>query len=246
MFAGDFKKGDMKRLFVGLLFAMLSIPLLAQSQEKLAGDSIPWELRKQTFIYTTAKLFNDPSVMKMSLYNLISENPSNPALYDSLALIYLDIKQFASAALVAQQSLQLNSNNLFASEIAANAFDNLGIKDRAIPHYESLYLANNDVNVLYRIAFLQMELGRHGEANTSVDIIMQNVDSDNYNIVFPKQDGDTQEVPLKVAAHRIKAMVAQSKGETEEATKLYLKTLEMHPGFEIVQQQLQAVRKSDN
>ncbi|MEQ9404099.1 MAG: hypothetical protein RIM99_10960 [Cyclobacteriaceae bacterium] len=234
----------MKRivLVVVLLIAIGQIAG-AQSREMAAGDSVVWELRKQSFIYNSARMFNDPQVAKMAIYNLLAENPGNAALYDSLALIYLQYGQYASSALVSQQSIRINPNNLFATEVAATSFDNLGVKDKAIPYYETLYLSNNDLSILYKISFLQMELARYGEAVTSSDIIMNNEESKELMIRFPTEDGNGQEVPLNVAAHRVKAMVEESKGNKAEAQKLYLKTLEMYPGFQIVQSQLQALNK---
>lgn len=246
MFAGALKTEMMRKIFFTLCLIFAGQVLLAQSVEMAPGDSIPWELRKQSFIYNSANLFNDPEVAKMALYNLIAENPGNPALYDSLALIYLRFNQMASAALVSQQSLKINNNNLFATEVAASAFDNLGVKDRAIPYYETLYLANNDLNVLYKIAFLQLELNRFGEATTSVDIILQNEESKSQIIVFPTEDQKGQDVPLNVAAHRIKAMVEEAKGNEDEAIRLYLATLEMLPGFQVVQGQLQLLNKKED
>lgn len=236
----------MKRLLlVVVVLGLFAQSVAAQSREVAEGDSIPWELRKQSFIYNSSRLFNDPLVSKMSIYNLLSENPTNYALYDSLALIYLQFNQPASAVLVAQRSLQLNSGNLFATEVAATSFDQLGVKDKAIPYYETLYLSNNDVNILYKISFLQLELERFGEASTSADIIFNHADAENSTIIFPTQDNAGQEVKLKVAAHRVKAMIAESQGNKDEAIQLYLKTLEMHPGFEVVQSQLQALTKKN-
>jgi tetratricopeptide (TPR) repeat protein len=235
----------MKKSVYTLFLVCLGLAVGAQSTEIAEGDSIPWEIRKQSFIYNSATMFNDANVAKMALYNLIAENPGNPALFDSLALIYLRYNQPASAVLVAQQSLKINPNNLFATEIAANGFDNLGVKDRAIPYYETLYLSENDLNVLYKIAFLQLETERFGEAITSIDIIMNNEESETKMIVFPTEDNQGQEVPLKVAAHRIKAMVEEAKGNEEEAKKLYLATLQMYPGFQIVQSQLQLLSKKE-
>ena len=236
---------EMKRFFYVVILIAFGQIVLGQSSEIVEGDSIPWEIRKQSFIYNSARLYSDADVAKMALYNLLSENPENPALYDSLALIYLQHNQDASAALVTQQSLAINSNNLFATEIAATAFGNLGIKYKALPYYETLYLANNDLNILYKISFLQLELKRYGEAMTSVDIIMQNKTSETSIIIFPTTDGNGQNISLKVAAHRIKAMVAESKGNIEEAKSLYLKTLKMHPGFQVVQSQLQSLNKKE-
>ena len=222
-----------------LLVAMLSVGFAsAQSQEIAPGDSIPWELRKQSFIYNTAKLFNDPVIARSALYNLIAENPGNIALYDSLSLLYIQYNQSASAALVAQQSLQIDPNNQFAMEIAATGFDNLGVKDRALDYYEKLYLANGSINTLYKISFLQLELQRHTESNTSLDIIINDPQSDENSIRFPTTDGLGQEVKLKAAAHRVKAMILEQKGEIEAAKAKYLEVLEMAPGFQVVQQQL--------
>ncbi|MEO9484514.1 MAG: hypothetical protein ABJG47_13745 [Ekhidna sp.] len=227
----------MKKVF--FIISILSIGFAnAQSQEVLAGDSIPWEIRKQAFIFNSATLFNDPIIARMALYNLLAENPSNVALYDSLAISYLQYNQSVSAALVAQQALKINPNDQFALEIAATGFDQIGVKDKSLMYYEKLYLANGGINMLYKISFLQMELTRFAESNASLDIIMGDPQSEVQTIRFPTTDGAGQEVSLKAAASRVKAMILQEKGDVEGAKAKYLETLEIHPGFQIVQQQL--------
>ena len=217
----------------------------SQSQEIASGDSIPWELRKQSFIYSSALAFNDPAVAKMAIYNLLAENPNNVALYDSLALLYIQYDQTASAALVAQQSLRIAPQNQFAMELAAVSLDQLGAKDKALDYYEKLYLANGDINTLYKISFIQMEAGRFTESSTSADIVISDPTSDESTITFPTTDGGGQEVKLKAAAHRIKAMILQEQGDVEGAKAKYLEVLEMHPGFQIVQQQLRNLTQPD-
>ena len=69
-----------------LLFIGVSCFASAQNEETLPGDSIPWELRKQAFIYSTAKSFNDPVVARTALYNILAINPANVSIYDSLAI----------------------------------------------------------------------------------------------------------------------------------------------------------------
>ena len=214
-----------------------------QSQEVVPGDSIPWELRKQSFIYNTAKMFNDPVVARTALYSLLAENPGNVALYDSLAILYYEYNQNISAALVAQQALKINSQDQFAMEVAAAAFDNAGLKGRSLDNYEKLYLANGDIGTLYKVSFLQFELGRYAESNTSLDIIIGDPQSDEASITFPTTDGAGQEVKLKIAAHRVKAMILEKKGDKEGAKAKYLEVLEMKPGFQIVQQQLRELTK---
>ena len=233
----------MKKLVFTLLVCGVAYASSAQSQEVAPGDSIPWEIRKQSFIYNSALQFNDPVVARMALYNLMSENPGNTALYDSLAILYLQYNQNASAALVAQQAIRINPDDLFAVEVAAAGFDQIGAKDRALVNYEKLYGASQDVNTLYKIAFLQYELERYTEASTSLDIIIEDAGSKESAIVFPTTDRAGQEVPLDVAAYRVKAMIEESKGNIEVAKAKYLEVLEMYPGFQIVQSQLRELTK---
>ncbi|MEM7298849.1 MAG: hypothetical protein AAF391_11355, partial [Bacteroidota bacterium] len=108
-----------KILFTLIVLCGFGYFSFAQSQETAQGDTIPWELRKQAFIYNSAEMFNDPLVARIAIYNLLAENPGNLPLYDTLALSYLQYQQYASAALVAQRVLEINPDDLFAVEIAA-------------------------------------------------------------------------------------------------------------------------------
>lgn len=234
----------MKSIQVIIFLAFLSINALGQSTETAKGDSIPWEFRKQAFIYNTAKQFNDPLVEKMALYNLLSENPSNAALYDSLSLIYLNFNQFASAALVAKQALKINKDNMLATEVAASSLERLGVKDQALTYYEKLSLSSPDnIGLLYKIAYLQYELKRFEQAKTSLKILEEKKGIENEKLTFPTTDRKGQFVPLKAAIMRVKAMIAEGEGKKEEANKLYMETLKLSPGFQVVQQQLKELNK---
>ena len=233
----------MSRIIISAFLVCSLVVAIGQSQEVAPGDSIPWELRKQSFIYNAAKGFNDPSIVKMAIYNLIAENPSNVVLYDSLALIYLEYNENVSAALVAQQALRLNPKNNFATEIAAVSFENLGVNDKALSYYEKLYLSNSNIFTLYKMSFLQMGLERYAESENSLNIIIGDPQAKEVTVTFPTVDQVGQEVSLEIAAHRVKAMIEESKGNIEVAKEKYLEVLEMKPDLQIVQQQLRALTK---
>lgn len=239
------KREKMRKLLLSVLVGVSVFASKGQSTEMAPGDSIPWELRKQSFIYNTATLFNDPVVARMSLYNLLAENPANVPLYDSLALLYYQYNQNASAALVAQQALLIDPSDLFAVEIAANSFESLGVKDKALSYFEKLHLANEDVNTLYKIAFLQYDLKRYTEAKTSLDIIINDAKAKESKVSFPTLDQKGQQVPLDVAAHRVLAMIEEASGNKKAAQEKYLSVLEMYPGFQLVQQQLRELSKEE-
>ncbi|RED94408.1 hypothetical protein [Marinoscillum furvescens] len=214
------------------------VAFASSAQQQVPQDSIPFELRKQAYIYSMANKYNDPAVARMALYNLIATNPGSSALLDSLALLYIDYQQYASAALVAQDAMKLNPDDIFATEVAAVAFDNLGVKTRAVANYEKLYLANNDLNTLYKVAFLQLDLKRYGQALSNADIIIESSKSEEIELIFPTQDNKGQEVSMKVAAIRLKGMIEKDRGNTALAKDLFQKALDMQPDFELLKQQI--------
>lgn len=230
-----------------LTLTIVFVGFVASAQngtQKAKQDSIPWELRKNAFIYGIAKNYNDPSVARMALYNLIAENPGNPALYDTLALWYYEYNQLASAALVASDAMRIDPNDLFAAEVAALSFEGLGVKNRAVENYEKMYLANNDLGTLYKIAFLQMDIKRYGEAINNVQVIIDSPKSEEQKLIFPKDDkNNTQQVPLRVAAIRLKGMIEEDRGNTSLAKDLYQKALDMQPDFVVLKQQMADLNK---
>lgn len=230
----------MKKVFV-LCIGILISTFAAAQEENNPSDSIapPPAFQRQVFVYSMAKKYNDLDMAKSALYNILSINPNNVAILDSLALIYYEFQEYASAAFVSQDILALNPNDMLAAEIAAISFESLGVKDRALPYYEKLYLNNNNLTLLYQIAFIQYELKRYNEANTNIDIIENDERANDLTLVFAKTQTENQQVPFMAGIHRLKAMIANSQGDTEEAKNQFNKALEIAPDFEIVKIQLQ-------
>lgn len=207
------------------------------------ADSIPFEIRKQAYIYNMAKKYNDPAVARMALYNLIASTPNSLNLMDTLALMYLEYEQYASAALISQDVSSINPNDIFAAEVAAIAFENLGVKNKAVDFYEKLYLNNNNLSTLYKITFLQYQLKRYGEAINNADILIASEKSDEMMLYFPLENQQNQPVSMKVGAIRLKGMIEEDRGNTSLAKELFQKALDMKPDFEILKQQIAELEK---
>ena len=126
-----------------------------------------------------------------------------------------------------------------AAEIAALSFEQIGATERALKYYETLYLLRNDIMILYQVSFLQYRLKRLNEAFTNVDIIIADAKSNEVQIRFPKNDESEQEVVLKTAAKRLKAMIYEEQGNVVEATKIYKDILLISPDFDLVKKQLE-------
>lgn len=231
----------MKKTLLLAIGCLTALMVLAQEQpqQSVPVDSLPFDVQKQAFIYSTAERYSDPVISRMALYNLLAYNPANTAIMDSLALSYIDYQQYASAVLVAQDALRINPNDMLATEIAAVAFENLGLADRAVTYYETLNLNKPDINVLYKIGFLQLQLKRLSEARTNCDILIADAEVAKATLLFQKNQSENQEISMLAGIYRLKAMIEEEAGNTAEAKVNYNKALEIAPDFAIAKLQLE-------
>ena len=231
----------MKRTILLLLLALCAGNLAAQT----ANDSIP-RLDSKTkaalnaadqAAYQVAMRYSDLGMAKAKLYDLMIRNPENVRYMEALANIYFDNTQYPSAALVAMDLLQLNDKNVGALEIAAYSLEQLGALDRALPHFESLYLLTGDNFSLYKSAFLQYNLKRYEEAMNSVNMLVKNAKEDE-KIGFPKSQTETQEVSMKAAALNLKGLIYLDQNSKAEAKTAFTEAISLDAGFEQAKENL--------
>src|SRR6185369_3101794 len=159
--------------------------------ETAPKDSVPPMnplLRHYAIKYQIAVQWNDPDVAKDALYDLIIENQGNDSLIYELAYYYYQNQKYPSAVLVSQELLKRNPKNTTALEMSAIGYENLGVFDRSLQNYESLYLLQSNPTVLYKMAFLQMRLKRYKESGTSTDILLADKSIDSLKVSFTGTD----------------------------------------------------------
>ena len=231
----------MKRTFILLLLAFCAGNLAAQT----ANDSIPrldaktkaaLNAADQT-AYQVAMRYSDLGMAKSKLYDLMIRNPENTRYMEALANIYFDNTQYPSAALVALDLLQMNDKNVGALEIAAYSLEQLGALDRALPHFESLYLLTGDNFSLYKSAFIQYNLKRYEEALNSVNMLVKNAKADE-KIGFPKSQTETQEVSMKAAALNLKGLIYLDQNSMAEAKTSFNEAISLDSTFEQAKENL--------
>ena len=226
----------MKNVLLTIL-GLFYISLSAFSQEASKNDSLPpLEMQRQMFIYGLATKYNDPQVAKLALYNILSQTPGNTTVMDSLAVLYFQYQDYVPAALISQDILRLNPKDMLAAEIGAFSFENLGVPNKAIPLYEKLYLNNNDINVLYQIAFLQYTAKRYEESLVNIETLLSDPESEKRQLVFPMKDGRQQQVQMKAGVYRLKGMLESERGNLDLANQAYDKALEISPIFDSVKE----------
>jgi len=188
--------------------------------------------------YGAAAQWNDYDVVKDALYDLIVENPQNDSLIYSLAMLYYDNQKFASSMLVSQTLLARDPKNLGYLELSAVSGEAVGVYDRALQNYESLFLLTNNPGTLYKIAFLQFDLKRFAECNTNIDILLAKPEALSLKATFNDAENKPKEYPLKVALLNLKGLVAQEQGDKAAAKKYFEEALAAAPDFVPAKQNL--------
>lgn len=230
----------MKHILIMLLLVLCSSSLFAQNLDSLAKldpkISTALDLTDQA-AYQLAIRYNDLDVAKVKLYNLLLRNPSNLRYAELLASLYFDLNQLSSAALVSLDILDGNRNNTTALEIAAYSLEQLGALDRALPHFESMYLLTGDNFSLYKSGFIQYSLKRFPEALNSVNMLVKNVKPEE-KIGFPKSQTETQQIDMKAAALNLKGMIYLDQGSKAEAKTAFEEALSIEPNFDLAKENL--------
>lgn len=232
----------MKRVITILILALTVH--LSYGQE--SSDSIPKLDSKTRRIlniedqaaYQLAMRYNDPDMAKTKLYSLIIRNPENLRFQEALGSLYFEMGESTSAALVALDILEVNDKSIGALEIAAYSLEQVGALDRALPHFESLYLLTGDNFSLYKSGFLQYSLKRYEEAMNSVNLLLREAKTDE-KIGFPKSQTETQEVSMKAAALNLKGMIYMEQDAKEDARVAFEEAIQLDPNFEMAKENLQ-------
>ncbi|MDI9355772.1 MAG: hypothetical protein QM536_01945 [Chitinophagaceae bacterium] len=222
-----------KQIFIAPIILTILSSVYAQAQDYV---------QQQRQVFEMAKAFNDPLVARTALYNIITLE-KNSLLLDTLALYYYQYQNYTSSLLVAQEALKYNTDNNLMRELLAISYEELGVKDKALAEYETLYLKNNSFSTLYKIAFLQYQLKRYVEASTSLDILFQKKETKEEKMIFTKLDKTTQEVHFHSVLHYIKGLIASEQNKIQEAKQIFLKSLEITPQFEQAQISLRELQQ---
>lgn len=202
--------------------------------ETVKQDTVPQvDVLTQHFYrkYTVAVQWGDEQVAKDAMYDLIIRNPGNDSLIYSLAVMYYQEQKYTSSLLVGMELLKRNPKDPGFLEISAVSAESLGVVDRALQYYESLYLLAGSTGTLYKIAFLQYDLKRFAESMTNVDILLTKADMETMKVSFNDTQNKPKEYPMKVAILNLKGLLKQQLGDNVSAKKLFAEAVAIAPDF---------------
>lgn len=226
-----------------MILVMLSISIFSEvnGQNKEIQNSQLYKLYQMKYVFGSK--YNDGEVLKDALYSMIAMDPMDDSLKMVLCYYYFEQNKYPSSLFISMDILSRQPDNEDALKINAMSYENMGVRDKAIDAYESLYLRTNQVEVMYQAALLQFELERYAECGTSIDIVLKDPQAKAIKLNFAKSEREQQEVTLEAACYNLKGMLAKQQGNKEEAKASFNKALEVDPEFTLAAQNLEDLDK---
>ena len=231
------------KLFKGILLVLIITVQCVMAQETTTksartGENQSAFVNHFTRAYLLAMKYGDYNQAINAVYNVMAEFPKNDSLKYSLAYLYYQAKNIPSSVLAASELLKTNPGHIGALEIVGNGYESLGLKDKSLDAYETLYLKTNDYQTLYKVAFLQFDLQRYSECNTNLDILLKKPESDSLMVYYTTADNKEKEYSIKVSLLNMKGLVGKAKGDKVNAKKYFEQALVIAPDFELAKDNL--------
>jgi tetratricopeptide (TPR) repeat protein len=220
----------MNKTVLTLLLVAIAFTLKAQDSTNVKQDNRPsiyWLFHNN---YNLATRYNDLDVAKSSLYSLINIDPQNDSLKFTLAYMYFDEKQYPSTILVCMDILNRSPQHAPSLEMTAIAYEELGLKEKALTNYEKLYLATDNVITLYKLTFIQYDLKRFNETKVNLGILLSDPEVAEEKMLFQLDEGQ-KEFPLRVAVLNLQGLVLAAQGDKDGARESYNSALAISPDF---------------
>lgn len=184
-------------------------------------------------VFRLALKYNDFTVARTALYDMIILKPDLTTLKDSLAILYFNIGAYPECILLSKEILEKTPNNPTILEIKAISEQSVGLIKESLADYEKLYSTNKNVYHLYQIAALQYELKRFGECETSISQLLVDKEIDDKTISIAAGEKKSQKVALKAAIHNMRGVLALETGKTDIAKSNFDEALKITPDFEL-------------
>lgn len=214
--------------------------LLAFSFDLNAQDSTTNEaaIERAKQKYNRSIKYNDFAIAKDAIYDLIVLEPNNSSYLDSLAYMYFEFSQYASAALVSRDALKRNPNNQMLLQIGAKSLDQLGALEQALKMYQRLYNISDDGFVLYEIIQKQYDLKQYDDAMINSELLLGKRIVDGSNVYAKDEAGNEIEVPFKAVIKNLQGMIARAQGNEESAKKYFNSALSLAPNYALPKENL--------
>ena len=225
----------MKQIHYSVLITILMLSVSSLSFGQTEKEEAIKRARDK---YTRSIKYNDFAVAKDAIYDLLVLEPANISYLDSLAYMYFEFRQYASAALVSRDALNRNPQNRLMLQIGAKSLDELGAKDQSLKMYETLYNISDDAFVLFEIAQKQLELKKLDDAMINTELLLGKRVVEGSNVYVTTAGGEEVEAPFKAVIYNLQGLIARAQGNEESAKKYFNNALKLAPNYALAQENL--------
>lgn len=188
--------------------------------------------------YAKSVQYNDFGMAKNAIYDLMVFEPNNYAYLDSLALMYFEFRQYASAALVSKDALKYNGRNQMLLEIAAQSLNQLGAVEQSLQMYQKLYNVSDDAFILYEVANKQYELKQYQDALINTELLLGKPMVNNTKVQVKNSNDEQIEVLFTAVVFNLQGLIAKSQGNDEDAKKYFNNALKIAPNYALAKENL--------
>jgi len=223
------------------LLIMTSSTLVSFAQTSVKESPV---YKRQIDVYNLAKRYNDVTAIRNAIYQIIAIDQDEKAWLDTLALFYFEYEQYGAAALVSNDAIMIDPDNLLALELNAISMENIGLKENAVTRYQSLYIKEPSLSLLYKIAFLNFELKRFTECETNINQVLNDEESMVEKVNFQGDNDQVIEVTMHAAVKNLLGLLRQEQGKKDEAIKIFEEILYDYPNFSLVKASLKYLKEN--
>jgi len=195
-------------------------------------------INRAKLAYNISVKYNDFAQAKSAIYDLMTLQPNNFSYLDSLAFIYYEFRQYASAALVSRDGLTINPNNQALLQISATSLSQLGALDQSLKMYEKLYNMTDDASVLFEVIQKQYDLKKFDEAMINTELLLGKRVVDTNSVYAKNAAGEDIQIPFKALIYNTQGMIARGQGNEESAKKYFNSALKIAPNYALAQENL--------
>jgi tetratricopeptide (TPR) repeat protein len=195
-----------------------------------------------------AMKYGDYQVAINTLYQQLAKNPSDIALKDSLASLYIQfgVNGLGQCITLCREILAIQPENRKILQLLAIAENSAGLAKDALETYEKLYKVSKNLQDLYQIATLQFTLGRLGECSGTLAQIIADPDAEKEKILINVNQQQRQEVPLKAAALNVRGVLLREMKNNDQAKASFEEALKVAPDFALPKGNIEDMSKKAN
>lgn len=188
-------------------------------------------------VYQGAVELGDMTTAIGCLNSIVTVEKYNADALDTLAILYLNSGADGAAIKIAKRALNVRESDGIHL-VLAKANKKLGNYEDALPYFSKVYAKSpDDLNLLYEMAFVNINLNKANEAVPYIQKIIAHPNSSSAVMTEFYKNG-SQLVPYRAVAFNMLGFLQTQAKQNEQAVKSYETALSIFPNYALAKNNL--------